>query len=79
MTYVGGMLGPRSTEISLALRATEMIDARNRYADVIDDLLYESADSYVSLRSVYLQRRRAQVAGREGGAEALPDIFDAGS
>lgn len=79
MTYMGGVLGPRSTEISLAMRATEMIDARNRYADVIDDLLYESADSYVSLRSVYLQRRRAQAAGREGGAEALPDIFDAGS
>ena len=63
-------------EASIAKRVVETVDARDRNAEIIDDLLYESADPYVSLRSVYLQRRRSLVAGEEAGAEALPDIFD---
>ncbi len=42
---------------------------------LIDDLLYASDDSYTTLRSIYLQRRRAQVAGGETVIEDLPDIF----
>jgi phospholipid-binding lipoprotein MlaA len=49
---------------------------RNANAALIDDLLYESADPYISLRSVYLQRRRSEVAGDKGGADALPNIFE---
>jgi len=36
----------------------------------------ENAGGYVSLRSIYLQRRRSEVAGKYAGAKALPDIFD---
>lgn len=62
--------------LSPALTAVEFVDTRNRNAEVIDELLYNSEDSYVTLRAAYLQRRRAQVAGREGVIENLPDIFD---
>jgi phospholipid-binding lipoprotein MlaA len=75
-TYLGLIDSSLTPEVGLALLATETIDNRNRNRDLIDELLYESADPYISLRSVYLQRRRSLVAGEEGGAEALPDIFD---
>ena len=54
----------------------EAIHDRARDGDLIDELLYESADPYISLRSIYLQQRRSEVAGDDAGAEALPDIFD---
>lgn len=42
---------------------------------LIDDLLYDSADSYVAARSAYVQSRRARVAGKTLDLEALPDIY----
>ena len=61
---------------SPASTAVEVVDNRNRNADTIDEVLYESPDSYVSLRSIYLQRRDRLIGGREAEIEALPDIFD---
>lgn len=65
---VPGYVGP-------ALTGIELVDRRDRSADVIDQVLYESADSYVTLRSAYLQRRRSQVSGGDT-VDNLPDIFD---
>ncbi|MFK7943479.1 MAG: VacJ family lipoprotein [Paracoccaceae bacterium] len=65
---VPGFVGP-------SLTAVELVDRRDRNADVIDQVLYDSTDSYVTLRSAYLQRRRAQVSG-DAAIENLPDIFD---
>lgn len=76
LTYLGAIDGSLTPEVSLAARGVSTLDERDRNAEVIDELLYESADSYISLRSVYLQRRRAQVAGEAAGGEALPDIFE---
>lgn len=53
-----------------------IVDARNRNFDIIDEILYESEDSYVTLRAAYLQRRRAQVSGGVSTEENLPDIFE---
>jgi phospholipid-binding lipoprotein MlaA len=75
-TYLGLIDPSLSPEVGLALIVGEAIHDRDRNGDLIDELLYETADPYISLRSVYLQRRRAAVAGDEGGADALPDIFD---
>ncbi len=75
-TYLGLVAPGITPEVPLALTATETVDLRNRNFALIDDLLYNSDDSYISVRSVYLQRRRAMVAGDDAGAEALPDIFD---
>jgi phospholipid-binding lipoprotein MlaA len=72
-----GLLPPNVRfETGVGLRVLEFTDTRDRYKQTIDELLYESEDPYVSLRSVYLQRRRAQVAGEDAGAEALPNIFE---
>lgn len=63
---------PSGTGVGMTF--TERADLRNQNADLIDEILYESPDSYVTLRSVYLQRREAQISGDDD--EAIPDIFD---
>ena len=75
-TYIGAVDSSLTPEVGLGLLAGETIDKRDRNGDLIDEVLYESADPYISLRSIYLQRRRSLVAGDEGGADALPDIFE---
>jgi phospholipid-binding lipoprotein MlaA len=75
-TYIGFVKPGLSPEVPLSMYTLRTVDFRDRNRAVIDDLLYESDDSYVSLRAVYLQNRRAMVAGEEGTAETLPDIFD---
>jgi len=75
-TYIGAIDASLTPEVPMAIRTLDVIDARDRNKDVIDDVLYKSEDSYVSLRSVYLQRRRALVAGDTSGADALPNIFE---
>ncbi|MBK0397729.1 VacJ family lipoprotein [Limibaculum sp. M0105] len=74
-TYMGVTGSDLVNTFSLPLNALERVDTRNRNADLIDELLYESPDSYVTLRSVYLQRRNAQIS-RGDATEALPDIFE---
>jgi len=59
-----------------AVTVLEPIDVRDRNFELIDDVLYESDDPYITIRAAYLQRRRAQVAGEDGLQEQLPDIFD---
>jgi len=75
-SYIGYVKPSLSPELAIGLLGLETIDFRDRYREAIDGILYESEDSYVSLRAVYLQRRRAQVAGQDDAASALPDIFD---
>jgi len=75
-TYIGVVAPGVTPELGLSLTAGDYIDKRDRNGDLVDELLYESADPYISLRSVYLQRRRSEVAGEKAGAEALPDIFN---
>lgn len=71
LTYLGV-----PQEARIGARALEIVDTRDENFEIVDDLLYESANPYVSLRSIYLQRRRALLAGEGGGADALPDIFE---
>lgn len=58
------------------LNGIDLVDTRAKNADLIDQLFYETEDTYVTLRAAYLQRRRAMAAGEEGEIENLPDIFD---
>ena len=74
--YIGVFDSSFANVFSIPYNTAIIVDARDRNGDLIDEVLYESADSYISLRSIYLQRRRSEVAGDEGGADALPDIFD---
>ncbi len=75
-TYIGFVKPGISPEAGLSIAAGDAVHNRDARGEIIDQILYESADPYISLRSVYLQRRRALVAGDEAGTETLPDIFE---
>lgn len=57
-----------------ALRGLSLVGERLEYADLVNSLLYESADSYAAQRLAYLQNKRRAVAG-ETVIEDLDDPF----
>ncbi len=65
-------------ESGLALGVFQVIDARARNYRLVNDVLYDSVDSYAAVKGAYLQRRR-----RQGGEvddqkriDQLPDLFE---
>lgn len=71
-TYLGG--GTAET-IGYSVTGLELVDTRDRYRAVIDEILYDSEDSYLSSRNTYIQNRLRLLAG-ETEVDALPDIFE---
>jgi len=57
-----------------ALRGLSIVGDRLEYSDLVNSLLYESADSYAAQRLAYLQNKRRAVAG-ETVVEDLDDPF----
>lgn len=64
------------TALSYARTPVDIVNQRHENADLIDQLLYESEDSYVAVRTGYVQNRRRVVSGGETDTDALPDIFE---
>ena len=58
----------------LALKGVNLIGKRNTYDDLINLLLYESADSYAAQRLSYMQNKRYVVSG--GGAAEIDNLED---
>ncbi|MFQ5622947.1 MAG: VacJ family lipoprotein [Paracoccaceae bacterium] len=58
----------------LAGRGLKLLDDRQRFAAVIDALLYESADSYTAARLAYLQNKKHSLKG-ETQLEDLEDPY----
>lgn len=48
------------------------LGSRGRYSDTVDSILYDSADSYAQSRLIYLQNRRFELGGKDGGAYVDP-------
>ncbi|MFV0475540.1 MAG: VacJ family lipoprotein [Pikeienuella sp.] len=63
------------TAIDYTRTALEPVVLRYENADLLDQILYESEDSYLAARTGYVQARRRHVAGGESDVERLPDIF----
>jgi len=72
-TYISG--GSEVVIATATVRALEIVDTRARNGRLIDDVLYRSEDSYVSLRASYIQNRRRKASGGETDLDALPDLF----
>ncbi|MBA4782421.1 MAG: VacJ family lipoprotein [Rhizobiales bacterium] len=66
----------------LISRSVEIVDKRHRNGDLLDNVIFASPDPYVTLRSTYIQRRRARasdnIIGAEGMSDVLPAIATAG-
>jgi phospholipid-binding lipoprotein MlaA len=58
----------------LGVRTSRGLTGRGRYAESIDSVLYDSADSYAASRSLYLQNRRFKVGS--GGSGTYLDPYD---
>lgn len=53
------------------LKAGKLLGERNRFANTIDSVLYDSADSYAQARLLYLQKRRAELGIAPPAAEEI--------
>lgn len=71
---VNYVFGPEYAVIVYGAAAGTVLDNRFVLGDTLDDILYNSADSYVLLRSLYLQNRRFELS--ESGATAGEEAFD---
>jgi phospholipid-binding lipoprotein MlaA len=75
LTYVTVGGGNGATAATVARFTVPPVVARNENFEIVDQILYESEDSYVTLRAAYVQARRAQTTGGAVDVENLPDIF----
>lgn len=75
LTYSGFFDSNVLNVFSPVANGLDIVNDRAVNADLIDEVLYNSENSYVSLRAVYLQRRDALILGDQAD-ETLPDIFD---
>ncbi|MEM1045043.1 MAG: VacJ family lipoprotein [Pseudomonadota bacterium] len=62
--------------IAPGIRVGELMEMRARNADLVDEILYASPDTYVTLRTVFLQNRRAKLAGGVIDEANLPEILE---
>lgn len=72
-TYLGPAGAPAA--VGPGVTATTIIHQRDAAREFIDPLFYESEDSYVAIRTVFIQNRRLAVSGGVSAEEDLPDIF----
>lgn len=76
----GGIVSPGiinvPTAITVARTPVAIVNLRHENADFLNQILYESEDSYIAVRTGYVQTRRRQVADGETDADELPNIFD---
>lgn len=66
---LGGLQGTASTAATATRLAGKAAD-RKIHGDVIESILYDSADSYAQARLLYLQNRRYHLSGQETNNDA---------
>ena len=57
------LLQPGQRQLGTAAKLLEKLDDRNKYAGLVDSVLYGSDDSYAQSRLLYLQSRRRELSG----------------
>lgn len=62
--------------VGTAARAADAVGSRGRFADTVDSVLYESADSYGQTRLFYLQNRRFELGIETEDTYIDPDEID---
>ncbi|MDF1856158.1 MAG: VacJ family lipoprotein [Pseudooceanicola sp.] len=59
-------------------RVFDLAGSRGRFAETVDSVLYDSADSYIQYRNTYLQRRRYELGGDETIGDPYLDPYGTG-
>lgn len=74
---VNYVFGPEYAAVIYGAAAATVLDNRYALGDSLDQILYDSADSYALLRSLYLQNRRFELGeGGTGSEETAFDIYE---
>ena len=69
------LLGPKKiVKINSAELPIKAVHSRSEYMDQINELKYESLDSYAVFRSVYFQRLRSQINDTENKDDNITDL-----
>lgn len=58
---LGPVLDPAAKHAKIALKVADIVDARYRYSDIYESIIYDSADGYAQLRLSYLDKRRFEL------------------
>jgi phospholipid-binding lipoprotein MlaA len=72
---VGNFLPSDARKVTFPLYVVDKVGDRNEYDDAINGILYESEDSYVAARSLYLQNRRFKIGSSADNLEDLEDPY----
>lgn len=70
-----GSLPKPEKYIGTAAKIASKIGDRGRYSETIDSILYDSADSYLQARLLYLQNRRYEL-GQTAGEDSFVDPYE---
>lgn len=75
---VGAVSSARTARIGTGIKLVDKVGGRGRFADTVDSILYDSADSYAQARLIYLQNRRFELGGDRAGLYSDPytDPYD---
>lgn len=74
---VGRLATAQQQAIVTTTRVGSILSQRGQFAGTVDSVLYDSADSYAQMRSIFLQRRRFELGGQQEDVYFDPydDIF----
>lgn len=72
---IGNFLPSSSRKVTFPLYVVDKVGDRNEYDDAINGILYESEDSYVAARSLYLQNRRFKIGSSADNLQDLEDPY----
>lgn len=76
---ISSVLGDDADEIAAATSLPSALNSRFEFADTVDGILYDSADSYAQLRLFYLESRRFELSGQVSAGTAFDpyeDLYD---
>ena len=75
---IGRLATAQQQAIATTTRVGSILSQRGQFAGTVDSVLYDSADSYAQMRSIFLQRRRFELGGQQEDAYFDPydDIFN---
>lgn len=62
--------------VGTAAKVASKVGDRGRYSETIDSILYESADSYLQARLLYLQNRRYELGQTTGETADFEDPYE---
>ena len=76
---IGSVLPDDGETIASLTSFPSVFNSRYEFADTVDGILYDSADSYVQLRLFYLESRRFELSGQTSAGNAFDpyeDLYD---